>query len=203
MKSDMSHNLIEFDLFLIKTQTSRKTLLQHSLYGVVSFEGRHELDEAIDSFTRHSIVEGHSAALLQAVTVRVKEAGFVSLTVEFVLQLLVVADSERNVDAGSVALVDKIDVVAVRAVQHFVEFGRQLGSLGRHDLNTSLLNHVGQVEAAHVDGPTRWRVMESVLRLREGFPVAQKWRVTAMARNQVIPHYNESDASGADILRRT
>ena len=54
-------------------------------------------------------------------TSRIDEARFVSLFDKLVLQLLVITHSEREVDARSVALVDKVDVVATSAVKIVVE----------------------------------------------------------------------------------
>jgi hypothetical protein len=69
--------------------------------------------------------------------------------------------------------------------------------------DATLLNHVGQVQATHVDRPARGRVMEGVCGLRESLPVAEQRGVSAMAWNKIVSRNHKGQTSRSDVLLRT
>ena len=133
-------------------------------------------------------------------TTQVGEVDFSGVGDKLFLEVGVFADAERDVSARAESKLDAVDVVALGAVYVVVERRGALGSLGLHDGDTALLDHVGAVEAAHVNGPARWRVVERVRGLREGLPVAEERGVATVASNQVVSYHDKADAGGADVL---
>ena len=170
--------------------------------GVVLLEGRHEGDQGLDTLEWHGVVEGCAASTDRSVALQVNQVGCGGLSEELVLKVIVAADSEGDIDARSVSGLHVVHVVALRAVDIVVEEGGPLGSLGLQGREAALLNHVGDIEAAHVDRPAGWRVVERVGGLGEGLPVAQQGGVAAMAGNQVVSSDDEGESGWADILLR-
>ena len=66
-----------------------------------------------------------------------------------------------------------------------------------------MFDHVGKVQATHVDGPAGWGVVEGVRCLCERCPVAQQWGVFPLLSDEVVPHDGDADASWADVLLGT
>ena len=170
--------------------------------GVVLLESRHEGDQGLDTLEWHGVVEGCAASTDRSVALQVDQVGCGGLSEELVLKVIVAADSEGDIDARSVSGLHVVHVVALRAVDIVVEEGGPLGSLGLQGREAALLKHVGDIEAAHVDRPAGWRVVERVGGLGEGLPVAQQGGVAAMAGNQVVSSDDEGESGWADILLR-
>ena len=170
--------------------------------GVVLLEGRHEGNQGLDTLEWHGVVKGCAASTDRSVALQVNQVGCGGLSEELVLKVIVAADSEGDIDARSVSGLHVVHVVALRAVDIVVEEGGPLGSLGLQGREAALLKHVGDIEAAHVDRPAGWRVVERVGGLGEGLPVAQQGGVAAMAGNQVVSSDDEGESGWADILLR-
>lgn len=170
--------------------------------GVVLLESRHEGDQGLDTLDGHGVVEGCTASTDRSVTLQVDQVGCGGLSEELVLKIIVAADSEGDIDARAVSGLHVVHVVALRAVDIVVEEGGPLGSLGLHGRDSALLEHVGEIEAAHIDRPAGWRVVERVGGLGEGLPVAQQGSVAAMAGDQVVSNDDEGESGGADVLLR-
>ena len=126
----------------------------------------------MDTLDGHGVVEGRTATADRPMTLQVDQVGRSSLSEPLVLQLLVVADPEGDVNARSVSGLDTVNVVALRGVDVVVEKGGSLSSLGLQGWDATLLNHVGQVEATHVDWPAGRRIVERIWGLSESVPVA-------------------------------
>ena len=197
---------LNFSLLNLKELSLCRSLSSCSLGrgpGVVLLEGRHEFDQGLDTLDGHGVVKGRSAAAHRPVTFQVDQVGSGGLSEELVLEVIVAADPEGNVDARSIPGLDVVHVVALRVVDVIVQEGGPLDSLGLHGRDSTLLNHVSQIEATHVDWPAGGRIVERVCSLRERVPVAKQGSVAAMAWNQVVPDNHEGQAGRADVLLRS
>ena len=154
----------------------------------------------MDTLHRHSVVDGCTAATDRPMSLKVNEIGSSSLSDKLVLKIVVIADPEGNVHARTEACFDVVDVVSLAGVDVVVEERGAFLSLCLHRRNATLLQHVGYIEATHVDGPARGCVVEGVRCLRESIPVAEKGSVAAMASNQVVPHDAECQSSRTNVL---
>lgn len=172
--------------------------------GVVLPKWRHELNQGIDAFNSHSVVETCSAAhrcWSFHWREEVEKASRGSLSDEPLLQRVVVTDSERNVHSRTVSSFDLISIVTISGVDIVVEKCGASDSICLHYLDATLVKHVGDVETADVDGPAWRSVVENVRCFREGFPVTEERSITAVASDQIVFNDNKCDASRSDILR--
>ena len=107
----------------------------------------------MDTLDWHGVVEGGAASTDGSMSLKVDEVGGGALSEELGLKGIVLANSEGNINAGSVLGHDAVHIVAFGGVDVVIKESGSLGGLGLHGGKTTLLEHVGDVESAHVDGP--------------------------------------------------
>lgn len=129
---------------------------------VVRLELSHEFDQGRDSLDGHRVVQRRSAATDRAMALQVDQVSLGSLSNELSLESLVLAHAEGDVNARAVLCIHLVAVVSLRAVDVIVEHLRALDCLGLHGCETTLLEHVLDIEAAHVDGPAARSVVERI-----------------------------------------
>jgi len=168
--------------------------------GVVLLEGRHEVEKGLDTLHSHGVVEAGTDSTDRTMSLEVEQVGSRGLGDELGLEGVVRAHAERNVDTGAVLRLDVADVVAGTVVDVVVEHLTALLCLGLHDGDTALLDHVCEVEAAHIDGPAWWGVLERVRRLREQLPVTHHRGIGTVAGDQIVPDDANERTSGTHVL---
>lgn len=86
-------------------------------------------------------------------------------------------EAEWDVHTATVSLVDRVGVKTLSAVYVAIE---QLTALFCQFLimrETALIEHMSNVQRAHMYGPCGWSVMKLLGCMHEGFPVAENGRV--------------------------
>ena len=123
---------------------------------VAFFECGHEDNQGIDPVYGHGVVEGSSTTnRIRSLHRReeVEKAGRGSLINKLLFQFFVFTNPERYVHARTIARFDIIDIEAASGVNIVVEKCGALDSILLHHRNATLIEHVGDVETADIDGP--------------------------------------------------
>ena len=107
----------------------------------------------MNTFDWHSVVERCATSSYRSVTLQVDQICCCRLSNELCFQFGVLADSEGDVDSGTIYSLAVVYVVALAGIDEVVEELGAFHCFCFHGLKASLLDHVGDVETTHVDWP--------------------------------------------------